>query len=109
MLIEDELNDKQVELLNKKHRTPEEERKLRVLCDRQMDLSVKKGEKARQIDSYQRGAGAFAAQRKALSQNATNAKSRVDSFKRALDETPAMRDALLHGMARRLHDLDANA
>lgn len=32
-----------------------------------------------------------------------------DDFKRALDETPAMRDALLHGMAHRLHQLDARA
>ena len=32
-----------------------------------------------------------------------------DDFKKALDETPAMRDALLHGMAHRLHQLDARA
>ena len=32
-----------------------------------------------------------------------------DAFRRALDETPAMRDALLHGMAQRLHQLDAHA
>ncbi len=32
-----------------------------------------------------------------------------DDFKQALDETPAMRDALLHGMAHRLHQLDARA
>ena len=32
-----------------------------------------------------------------------------DDFKRALDETPVMRDALLHGMAHRLHQLDARA
>ncbi|HVJ98570.1 MAG TPA: cyclic nucleotide-binding domain-containing protein [Acidimicrobiia bacterium] len=32
-----------------------------------------------------------------------------DDFTRALNETPAMRDALLHGMARRLHELDAHA
>lgn len=32
-----------------------------------------------------------------------------DAFAKALDETPAIRDALLHGMARRLHELDARA
>ena len=30
-----------------------------------------------------------------------------NAFAKALDETPAIRDALLHGMARRLHELDA--
>jgi len=30
-----------------------------------------------------------------------------ESFTRALDETPQIRDALLHGMARRIHELDA--
>jgi CRP-like cAMP-binding protein len=30
----------------------------------------------------------------------------ADAFRRALDEIPAVRDALLHGMARRIHDLD---
>jgi len=29
-----------------------------------------------------------------------------DAFRRALDEIPAVRDALLHGMARRIHELD---
>jgi CRP-like cAMP-binding protein len=29
-----------------------------------------------------------------------------DAFRRALDEVPAVRDALLHGMARRIHELD---
>ena len=29
-----------------------------------------------------------------------------ETFRRALDEIPAVRDALLHGMARRIHDLD---
>jgi CRP/FNR family transcriptional regulator, cyclic AMP receptor protein len=32
-----------------------------------------------------------------------------DRFQTALDAVPAMRDALLRGMARRLHDLDARA
>jgi cAMP-dependent protein kinase regulator len=30
-----------------------------------------------------------------------------DAFRRALDEIPAVRDALLHGMAQRIHELDA--
>jgi CRP-like cAMP-binding protein len=30
-----------------------------------------------------------------------------DAFRQALDEAPAIRDTLLHGMARRLHELDA--
>ena len=30
-----------------------------------------------------------------------------DAFLRALDELPALRDALLHGMAHRIHELDA--
>ena len=30
-----------------------------------------------------------------------------DAFKRALDEMPQLRDALLHGMAHRIHQLDA--
>jgi CRP-like cAMP-binding protein len=30
-----------------------------------------------------------------------------DRFQTALDAVPAMRDALLHGMARRLHEVDA--
>jgi CRP/FNR family transcriptional regulator, cyclic AMP receptor protein len=30
-----------------------------------------------------------------------------EAFLRALDQIPAIRDALLHGMARRLHELDA--
>ena len=30
-----------------------------------------------------------------------------DAFRQALDEVPAMRDALLHGMAHRLHELDS--
>jgi CRP/FNR family cyclic AMP-dependent transcriptional regulator len=30
-----------------------------------------------------------------------------DAFARALDETPQIRDALLHGMAHRIHVLDA--
>jgi CRP-like cAMP-binding protein len=34
---------------------------------------------------------------------------RRDAFKSALDEMPAIRDALLHGMAHRLHQLDAQA
>ena len=29
------------------------------------------------------------------------------AFATALDQIPALRDALLHGMARRLHELDA--
>jgi CRP-like cAMP-binding protein len=29
-----------------------------------------------------------------------------DAFRRALDEIPAVRDALLHGMAHRIHELD---
>jgi CRP/FNR family transcriptional regulator, cyclic AMP receptor protein len=29
-----------------------------------------------------------------------------EAFARALDAVPAMRDALLHGMARRIHELD---
>ena len=29
-----------------------------------------------------------------------------DAFRTALDEIPAVRDALLHGMARRIHELD---
>jgi CRP/FNR family cyclic AMP-dependent transcriptional regulator len=29
-----------------------------------------------------------------------------EAFTRALDEIPAIRDALLHGMARRIHELD---
>jgi CRP-like cAMP-binding protein len=32
-----------------------------------------------------------------------------DRFKTALDSVPALRDALLRGMARRLHELDARA
>ena len=32
-----------------------------------------------------------------------------DAFVKALDATPAIRDALLHGMARRLHELDTRA
>ncbi len=32
-----------------------------------------------------------------------------DAFRRALDDVPALRDALLTGMARRLHELDARA
>jgi len=32
-----------------------------------------------------------------------------DRFQAVLDAVPAMRDALLRGMARRLHDLDARA
>jgi CRP-like cAMP-binding protein len=32
-----------------------------------------------------------------------------DRFRTALDSVPALRDALLRGMARRLHDLDAHA
>jgi CRP-like cAMP-binding protein len=31
------------------------------------------------------------------------------AFTRALDEIPAVRDALLHGMARRIHELDQRA
>jgi CRP-like cAMP-binding protein len=30
----------------------------------------------------------------------------ADAFRRALDEIPTVRDALLHGMARRIHELD---
>jgi CRP-like cAMP-binding protein len=30
-----------------------------------------------------------------------------DEFRRALDDVPAIRDAVLHGMARRIHELDA--
>jgi CRP-like cAMP-binding protein len=30
-----------------------------------------------------------------------------DAFRQALDEFPSMRDALLHGMAHRLHELDS--
>jgi CRP-like cAMP-binding protein len=30
-----------------------------------------------------------------------------DAFIRALDEMPQLRDALLHGMAHRIHELDA--
>lgn len=30
-----------------------------------------------------------------------------EAFLRALDQAPAVRDALLHGMARRIHELDA--
>jgi CRP-like cAMP-binding protein len=30
----------------------------------------------------------------------------ADAFRRALDELPSVRDALLHGMARRIHELD---
>jgi CRP-like cAMP-binding protein len=30
-----------------------------------------------------------------------------EAFIRALDQIPAVRDALLHGMARRIHELDA--
>jgi CRP-like cAMP-binding protein len=30
-----------------------------------------------------------------------------DAFRRALDEIPAVRHALLHGMAHRIHELDA--
>ena len=30
-----------------------------------------------------------------------------DAFRQAIDQTPALRDALLHGMAHRLHALDA--
>jgi CRP-like cAMP-binding protein len=32
-----------------------------------------------------------------------------DRFRTALESVPALRDALLRGMARRLHDLDAHA
>jgi CRP-like cAMP-binding protein len=32
-----------------------------------------------------------------------------EAFRQALDATPAIRDALLHGMARRIHELDAHA
>jgi CRP-like cAMP-binding protein len=32
-----------------------------------------------------------------------------DNFTAALDEAPGLRDTLLHGMARRLHELDARA
>jgi CRP/FNR family cyclic AMP-dependent transcriptional regulator len=32
-----------------------------------------------------------------------------ESFRLALDEIPALRDSLIRGMARRLHDLDAKA
>jgi cAMP-dependent protein kinase regulator len=32
-----------------------------------------------------------------------------DAFAKALNDTPAIRDALLHGMAHRLHELDARA
>jgi CRP-like cAMP-binding protein len=32
-----------------------------------------------------------------------------DRFRTALDSVPALRDALLRGMARRLHDLDTHA
>lgn len=32
-----------------------------------------------------------------------------DQFRKALDDVPAIRDALLHGMAHRLHELDARA
>jgi CRP-like cAMP-binding protein len=32
-----------------------------------------------------------------------------DAFRTALDDVPAIRDALLHGMAKRLHELDARA
>ena len=32
-----------------------------------------------------------------------------DRFKAALDDLPALRDSLLRGMARRLHELDATA
>jgi len=32
-----------------------------------------------------------------------------DSFRSALDEMPGIRDAILHGMAHRLHELDARA
>jgi CRP/FNR family transcriptional regulator, cyclic AMP receptor protein len=32
-----------------------------------------------------------------------------DQFRQALDDVPAIRDALLHGMAHRLHELDARA
>jgi CRP-like cAMP-binding protein len=32
-----------------------------------------------------------------------------DDFRRALDESPTIRDALLTGMAHRLHELDAKA
>jgi cAMP-dependent protein kinase regulator len=32
-----------------------------------------------------------------------------DAFTQALNETPAIRDTLLHGMAHRLHELDARA
>jgi CRP-like cAMP-binding protein len=30
-----------------------------------------------------------------------------DDFRRALDELPALRDAVLHGMARRIHEFDS--
>lgn len=30
-----------------------------------------------------------------------------DAFRQALDQIPAVRDALLHGMAHRIHELDA--
>lgn len=32
-----------------------------------------------------------------------------EGFRTALDEMPPLRDAVLHGMARRLHELDARA
>jgi CRP-like cAMP-binding protein len=32
-----------------------------------------------------------------------------DRFQAALDSVPALRDALLRGMARRLHEVDARA
>jgi CRP-like cAMP-binding protein len=32
-----------------------------------------------------------------------------EAFTKALDEMPAIRDAILHGMAHRLHELDARA
>ena len=32
-----------------------------------------------------------------------------DAFSKALDEMPPIRDAILHGMAHRLHELDARA
>ena len=40
---------------------------------------------------------------------ATMAVLERDEFQATLDEVPALRDALLRGMARRLHELDARA
>ena len=38
--------------------------------------------------------------------NATVVRIAQDKFRSALDETPALRDAILQGMARRIHQLD---